>query len=150
MNGKRQPCRIGGVDYESETAAAKALGIGIGSLRSRFCSSKYPGYASQYHSKINVGKRTPCSIAGTDYKSIGLAAREMGISSALLRKQLASLDYPDYICAEIPKEPPKLPQYRVKGKYYNSLQEIADMEGLTRERIRQKMNSPLYPDHQRV
>lgn len=39
------------------------------------------------------------------------------------------------------------PEYKVRGKLYNSMQDIADEEGLSRERIRQKMIDPAYPDY---
>ena len=39
--------------------------------------------------------------------------------------------------------------YTVKGKNYSSLQEIANAEGLTKERIRQRMNDPSYDEYQR-
>ena len=39
--------------------------------------------------------------------------------------------------------------YTVHGKKYSTLQEIANAEGLTKERIRQKMDDPFYEEYQR-
>lgn len=56
-----------------------------------------------------------------------------------------SFNYLDYVCAEIPKY-----GYTVDRKKCRTLQEIADVEGLTRERIRQKMNNPSYAEYKRI
>lgn len=39
--------------------------------------------------------------------------------------------------------------YTVHGKKYSTLREIADVEEVTEERIRQKMNDPSYAEYQR-
>ena len=39
--------------------------------------------------------------------------------------------------------------YTVHGKKYSTLREIADVEGVTEERIRQKMDDPFYEKYQR-
>ena len=51
------------------------------------------------------------------------------------------------MCVDIPKKTPEPPKYTVRGKPYTSVQEIADVEGVTRERIRQKMHDPSFPDY---
>lgn len=149
MSTKKQPCTINGVYYESESAAARSLGIGTGKVRTRLCSSNFPEYVSEYHTKIDVVRRIQCSVAGVKYRSIGLAARELKISYGEMKNRLASFNYPDYVCAEVPKKTPKY-SYTVDGRKYRTLQEIADMEGLTRERIRQKMNNPSYAGYKRI
>lgn len=150
MSRKRLPCTVDGVNYKSEGSAAKALGIYVTVLRGRLQSSNFPGYVSQHHTKKHRRKKfIPCSVAGVEYSSTGVASRDLGISAALLKSRLASLDYPDYICAEIPKKPRKY-GYTVNGQKYRTLQEIADVEGLTRERIRQKMNDPSYSGYRRI
>ena len=152
MPVKKFPCTIDGIDYESESAAAKALGIEIMFLRHRLRSSNFPEYTSRHHPKKHRRKKfIPCSVAGIEYGSIGLAASELGLSSALLRNRLASFDYPDYVCADLPKvEKPIKYSYTVDGKKYRTLQEIADLEGVTREWIRQKMNNPKYSGYRRL
>ena len=148
MATKRYPCTINGIHYESEHAAARAFGIRVSVLRNRLRSSSYPEYTSRY--QIKEGRRKgafSCRVDGVEYASVTDAARKLGLSITVLRTRLASLDFSDYVCADIPKKPPEPPRYTVRGKPYRTLREIANMEGVTRERIRQKMNSPLYPDH---
>lgn len=144
---KKRPCTINGVHYETEKAAAKDLGIDIRTLRKRLISSNFYEYTSKYYTKIKCEPFIPCSVAGIEYKSIRDAAKELGIYSHELKRRLSSDDYPDYICAKYPKKPFK---YEVKGKQYKTLQEIADMEGLTRERIRQKMNDTRNSEYRKL
>ena len=145
---KKQPCTIDGVEYESECAAARAFGMRAPVLRNRLRSSSYPEYTSRYHPKEERRKRdVSCSVDGVEYASVNAASRKLGISNISLRKRLASPDFPEYVCADIPKKPPEPPRYTVRGKPYRTLQEIADEEGVTREWIRQKMKNPSCPDH---
>ena len=147
---KAQPCRIDGIDYASETAAAKVLGIRLPTLRIRLQSPSFPGYVSQYHAKKNYRKIIRVSVDGVEYSRISGAARELGIPRAVLISRLASVDYPGYVCANIPKKPPPSPRYKVKGRLYMTLQEIGDVEGITKERVRQKMGSLSHPDYVRI
>ena len=152
---KKQPCNVDGVRYESETMAAEALGIGLMVLRIRLRSSNFPNYRSKHHKKFKREKIVLpkfCTIEGVEYPSISDAARKLKAQYKTIRNRLVSPNFPDYVCETIPKKPPKPPKYSysVNGKKYRSLQEIADMEGLTMERIRQKMNSPKYPVYQRI
>ena len=153
---KRCPCTIKGIRYESEIVAANTLGIRVDILRSRFRSSNYPEYISKYHSKIQRKRRFRfrCTIKGVEYASVSEATKKLKMNPNTLFNRLKSFDYPDYVCADIPKvsKPPKPIKYNytVNGKKYRSLQEIGDMEGLTRERIRQKMNDPKKPEYQRL
>ena len=154
MPRKRHPCTVDGIRYESEMAATKALGVHLVTLRSRLRSSNFPGYISKHHPKVKRRKTTvpkSCSIKGVEYASITAAAEKLKMNAATLSNRLKSSNYPDYVCADIPKEPPKAIKYSyaVNGKKYRTLQEIGDVEGLTRERIRQKMNSPKYSGYQR-
>ena len=41
-------------------------------------------------------------------------------------------------------------RYSVGEKLYRTMQEIADIEGITVERVRQKMNDPSYPEYQKL
>ena len=153
---KRCPCMVKGVRYESEFVAANTLGISTIKLRSRLRSSNYPEYISKYHSKIQRKRRFRfrCTIKGVEYASVSEAAKKLKMNPNTLFNRLKSFDYPDYVCADIPKvsKPPKPIKYNytVNGKKYRSLQEIGDMEGVTRERIRQKMNDPKKPEYQRL
>ena len=150
MATAKYPCTVDGVEYKSEYAAAKALGINVSSLRARLLSSSYPEYNSRYYQKKNRRKFfISCRIDGVQYPSISAASKELGMSGHALKRRLASFDYPDYICADISKKPARLKplKYTVRGKPYRTLQEIANVEGLTRERIRQKMNNPSFPDY---
>ena len=147
---REQPCRIDGIDYASETTAAKALGIRLPTLRIRLQSPSFPGYVSQHHAKKNYRKIIRVSVDGIEYSRISGAARELGIPRAVLIKRLASVDYPGYVCANIPKKPRPSPRYKVRGKLYMTLQEIGDVEGITKERVRQKMGSLSHPDYVRI
>lgn len=150
MPRKRSPCTVNGVNYKSEGSAAKALGIYVTVLRCRLRSSNFPEYISRHHPKKYRRKKfIPCSVAGVNYVSTGLASRDLKVSVALLKSRLASLDYPDYVCTDIPKKPRKY-GYTANGRKYRTLQEVANVEGLTRERIRQKMNDPSYTEYRRL
>lgn len=146
----KYPCTVDGVEYKSEYAAAKALGINVSSLRARLISSSYPEYTSRHYQKKDRRKLfISCRIDGVEYPCISAASRELKMSGHALKRRLASFDYPNYICADIPKKPAQAKplKYTVRGKLYRTLQEIANVEGLTRERIRQKMNNPSFPDY---
>ena len=149
----QKPCNIDGIDYESESKAAKSLGINLMALRSRLRSSNFPEYKSKHHKKVQrrkmLSKRVRCTIKGVEYISVSVAARKLGKSPTTIFKRLRSFNFPDYVCVDIPKESPKY-SYTVNGKKYRTLQEIGDMEGLTRERIRQKMNSSSHPEYRRL
>ena len=142
-----------GIDYESESAAARDLGINLMALRARLRSSNFPGYASRYHTKAKrrkmLSKMIRCKIKGGEYISVSAAARKLKKRPATIFKRLRSFNFPDYVCAEIPGKIPKY-SYTVNGRKYRTLQEIADVEGVTREWIRQKMNSPKYPNYQKL
>ena len=148
----QKPCTIDGTDYESEYAAAKALGITIVGLQTRLYSSNFPGCISKYRPKIQRRKtRVRCRIKGVEYASIADVAKKFKILPTTISKRLKSCNYPDYVSADIPKKTPKTPKYsyRVNGKKYRTLQEIADEEGVTKERIRQKMNDQSYRKYKR-
>ena len=153
---KKTPCIIDGVHYESISAAARALGVHFMMLRTRLRSSNFPDYTSKHHTKVKRKKASvPCVIRGVEYPSISDAARKLKTQHGTIRSRLSSSNFPDYVAPGIPKKPPEPPKpikyrYTVNGKKYRSLQEIGDMEGLTRERIRQKMNSPKYPGYRRI
>ena len=145
---KKQPCTISGVEYESQKAAARAFDVHVTVLQCRLRSSNYPEYISRYHPKERRRKQfISCSVAGVEYTSLADASRGVGIAVHEMRRRLASADYPDYACTTIPKKPWKPPRYTVRGKPYKSLREVAEMEGVTGERIRQKMKNPAYPDY---
>ena len=74
------------------------------------------------------------------------------VSPPTISYRLKSPNYSDYVSADIPKEPPKPVKYNfmVNGKKYRTMQEIGDEEGVTRERIRQKMNDPKYRGYRRL
>ena len=144
------PCTINGVPYKSEKEAAEALGVYTSGLRIRLRSPNFPEYVSKHHPKKNTGRFVPCSVAGVEYKSVGSAAGDLGISYGEMTRRLVSPDYPDYVCAKYPKKPTKAFKYDVKGKQYKTLREAANAEGATTEQIRRKMNSPKHPDYQRL
>ncbi|MCY4034594.1 MAG: hypothetical protein OXF24_00580 [Hyphomicrobiales bacterium] len=155
MPRKRRSCIIDGVRYESEYSAAKALGIGVMLLKRRLGSSNFPNYISKHRKKVKrkkmIASKISCTIKGVKYASVSDAAKKTGVSAFKIFSRLKSLDYPDYVCADIEKAPkPTKHRYMVDGKKYSTLQEIADMEKLTKERIRQKMNSPSHSGYRRL
>ena len=147
--GKGYPCTIDGIDYDSEQAAADALGCYTSGLRIRLQSSNFPEYVSKHRPKKERRTFVSCSVAGVEYRSIGDAAREAGVHYREMVRRLVSPDYPDYVCDKRPKRFPKH-VFMVNGRKYFTLQEIADVEGLTRERIRQKVNDPSYVHYRRL
>ena len=156
MPRKGHPCTVNGIRYVSESEAARDLGIGLMLLRLRFRSSNFPGYKSKHHKKVKRKKRIAhiCTVKGVQYTSVSKVARKFKRSYNLILKRLRSFDYPDYICEDIPKvSKPSKPikySYKVNGKKYRTLQEIGDMEGVTKEWIRQKMNNPSYKGYKRL
>lgn len=150
---KKQSCTVDGIHYESENAAAKALDLQVSALRYRLRSSNFPEYISKLHPKEARRPFFSCTIDGVEYETMEHAAKEFGISGNSIKNRLASSNYPDYICAEIPKKTRNTKctyAYVAHGKKYATLQEIADVEGLSRERIRQKMNNPSYAEYRRL
>ena len=125
-------------------------------LRTRLRSSNFPNYTSKHHTKVKRKKASvPCVIRGVEYPSISDAARNLKTQHGTIRSRLISSNFPDYVAAGIPKKPPEPPKpikyrYKVNGKKYRTLQEIGDMERLSKERIRQKMNSPKHPGYRRL
>lgn len=140
----KHPCTINGIDYESESAAARDLGIHSTLVHARLKSSNFPEYVSKYHRKETRRAFVPCSIAGVEYRAIGHATRSLKITYEEMLRRLASFDYPDYVCARYPKIPFK---YEVRGKKYRTMREIAEDEGVSRERIRQKIRSPFHKEY---
>ena len=157
MPVKKNPCTVDGIHYKSESEAANALGIYVGILKNRLGSSNFPNYTSKHHPKVKRRKKIPfisCTIKGVQYASVGEAARKLGKSPNLIFYRLRFFNFPDYVSAHIAKikQPtkPKPPRYEVNGKKYRSLQEISDVEGLTGEGIRQRINNPKYSGYQRL
>ena len=132
--------------YESLGIAAKALGISREILRYRLLSYYYPDYTSKYHSKEDFGEIVRIRVGGMEYDSIEYAAKKLQISLEWLRARLASFDYPDYVCADMPQGQ-LMPKYIVRDKPYTALNQIAEAEGTTVGEIRRKMSSTLYPDY---
>lgn len=154
MPVKKKSCTVDGIRYESESVAAKALGVDVGVLKIRLRSSNFPNYTSKHRPKVKRRKKvvsTSCTIQGVKYVSVADAARKLGKSATTIFKRLRSFDFPDYVSANVPKiaKPIKY-NYTVNGRNYRTLQEIADEEGLTRERIRQKVNDPKYSGYRRL
>ena len=152
MPVRKQPCTVDGVRYESESAAARDLGIDIMVLRFRLRSSNFLNYTSKHHIKLKRKiASTPCVIKGVEYPSIVEAAKKFKVTPPTISYRLRSVNFPDYVCADIPKvvKPIKY-RYTLNGKKYRILQDIADMEGVTKERIRQKINNPKYPGYRRL
>ena len=141
---------------KSQHEASRALRIDVMLLRARLASSNFPNYTSRHYRKIKRqrrgAKRVSCIIKGVKYASLVAASKKFKVSTTTISLRLKSSKYPDYVSPDIPKNPPKPIKYNynVKGKKYRSLQEIGDMEGLSKERIRQKMNDPKYPDYKRI
>ena len=146
---RSHPCTVDGVHYESEKDAAEDLGIYTRTLRRRLQSSNFPEYVSKHLPKKDSRTFVSCCVAGIEYKSIGDAARETGIHYKEMVSRLTSPDYPDYVCEKRPKAFSKC-RYTVDGKKYRTLQEVASIEGLSQERIRQKINDPSYTKYQRL
>ena len=153
MPAKKLPCIIDGIRYGSISEAAKALGVYPSSVQFRLRSSNFPNYTSKHQTKVKRKMvSTSCTIKGVEYVSVADVARKLKIKASTISNRLRSFNFPDYVCATIPKKPPTPSKYSytVNGKEYRTLQEIGDAEGLTREGIRQRMNNPKYPGYQRI
>ncbi|MCY4049822.1 MAG: hypothetical protein OXF24_09565 [Hyphomicrobiales bacterium] len=158
MPQKKKPCTIDGISYESQHAAARTLGIHITLLKARIASSNFPNYKSKYHRKIKRKKKgtkkISCTIKGVKYSSLAAASKKFKVSPPTIANRLKSPDFPDYVSADIHKvsKPPKPVKYNfmVNGKKYSTMQEIGDVKGVTRERIRQKMNDPKHHGYRRL
>ena len=156
MPRRKKPCVIDGISYESQHEASIALGLSVPLLKARFASSNFPNYKSRHHRKTKRktrgAKKISCVIKGVKYSSLTDAAKKLKVSLPTITVRLKSSNYPDYVSTDIPKKPPKPVQYNfiVNGKKFRNMQEIGDMEGVTRERIRQKINDPKKPEYQRL
>lgn len=140
------PCTINGVDYESETAASKALGINV---IPRIISSNFPEYVSKHRPKRKCRASVSCTVAGVEYKTIGKASKDLRISYNEMIRRFVSLDFPDYVCNKYPKEKRDF-RYKVKGKLYKTLQEAAKGEGVSIYLISQRLENSSNPDYQRL
>jgi hypothetical protein len=84
----KKPCKWNGIQYESISAAARAVGVTPEAMISRL----ERGYTcdEEIESAINNDKRKPCVWNGVEYPSVSAAAEAVGISvgamSARLRK----------------------------------------------------------------
>ena len=126
----RYPCTINGVHHESGYATAKTLEMRMSSLRYRLRASDYPEYTSRYHARKEHRKHfIPYTVVGVEYASIANASKKLRLSVYGMKRLLASTNYPDYMCAAIPRKSLPSPKYSVRGKSYKTLQEIADKEG---------------------
>ena len=106
-NSPRYPCTVNGVSYESESAAAEALGISTSGVRLRLRSPNFPEYVSKYRPKKQITERGagyPCTINGIDYETIKAAADALGLIAVTVRNRLLSPKYPEYVSKHHPKK----------------------------------------------
>ena len=82
-------CTIGGVNYESISAAGKALGIGFSMVHYRLHSYNYPEYVSEYHPKEESKTFIPFTIRGVEYATIADAAKKLGENTHWILKKIA-------------------------------------------------------------
>ena len=132
------------------------MGIDVVLLKARLVSSNFPNYTSRHHRKIKRkrrgAKRVSCIIKGVKYTSLVAASKKFKVIASTISNRLKSPNYPDYVRPDVPKRVSKRNQCKfiAHGKKYRSMQEIADAEGVTRERIRQKINDPKHPGYKRI
>ncbi|MGQ0590406.1 MAG: hypothetical protein ACT4N8_12905 [Sphingosinicella sp.] len=91
---------INGVDYPSQSAAARSEGIDINTLKKRCVSTSFPGYVS---ADPQLQKRLPkdgrpgllqVMIEGVTYRSVSAAARSLGLQRIEVRRRCGSADWP--------------------------------------------------------
>ena len=157
---KKQPCSIDGIRYESESADAKALGIGLITSRHRLKSSNYPRYVSEHHSKKTPENwfskkpqegRYSCTVGGIHYESERVAMRVLGIGIRQLRNRLQSFDFPDYVSKLHPKINAKKGCARldcnVAGVECKSAGSASRALGITPYEMKCRLASLDYPDY---
>ena len=143
---------INGIHYETITAAARALKVQPNTVRKRLRSSNFPEYISEHHEKIKRKKPTAsirCIIKRVEYASVADASKKLKMGSSTIYYRLKAPNFPDYVSPDIPKHIPKY-RYRVNGKEYATLQEIADAEGETLKHVTQKIYNPKKTEYQRL
>lgn len=94
--------RAEGVEYPSQSAAARALGIDINTFKRRCASASFPGYAS---SDPKLRKRLPrdgragllkVEIDGIAHRSVSAAARNRGLQRTEVRRRCADPAWPTW------------------------------------------------------
>ena len=145
-------CIIDGVEYRSMTAAFNALGISENGLRYRLRSPNFPGYISEQHPKKNHRALVSCTIEGVGYKSIKVAAKDIGISYYEMKRRLASLDYPDYTSDKIPKKPPVRAKRKgrpciIDGVHYKTISAASKALGISGPGLAHRLCSPNFPGY---
>ena len=78
------PVRIRGVDYPSQSAAARALGVDLSTVTKALAAGKADGIGLRRNKGGNPGK--PCVYRGRAYPSICAAAHDWGVSERTVRK----------------------------------------------------------------
>lgn len=94
--------KIDGVVYDSQTIAAKELGIGITTLAYRLNSKHWPTYERMVPKNpseryVAHTKTEPIEIDGVRYDGLKEAVREVGFSIGTIINRLNSDKYPSYI-----------------------------------------------------
>lgn len=145
----KKPCIINGVHYESEKVAADSLGIDTSTLRGRLRSPNFSEYVSKYKLKTALIMRLACSVAGIEYKSVSSAAKDLGISYHEMKSRLASFDYPDWVCDDIPKKSfkPKTHPCTIGAVSYESESAAAKDLGVSVTLLKSRLRSFNFPNY---
>ena len=150
---KTHSCTIGGIEYESLSAAAKGLGISLSTLKNRLLSPNFPDYASKHYPKRPVEiKKLPCTVDGTEYESLSAAAKDLGIGIETLKHRLRSPNFPDHISKHHPKRPLKSPERKTRsctigGIEYESLVDAAKNLGISTQTLGYRLGSSNFPGY---
>ena len=89
---------IDGIEYDSQSSAAKFHGVDINTVKSRCRSYSFPAWTCEGVEKSKPKKTTfiNIKIEGKEYISISLASRELGYARDTIKKRLESDDWSDY------------------------------------------------------
>ncbi len=91
---------VDGIRYESQSEAAAAHRITIGSVKSRCRSMSYPGWTCEGVNKVPAKDGKPSFIGieidGNRYRSVSAASKSLGLDRSTIMRRLKSQAWPSY------------------------------------------------------
>jgi predicted DNA-binding transcriptional regulator AlpA len=151
-----KPVEVHSVLYESQKAAAAAIGISTGALRKRLSSSLFPGYVDLTGriQKREVNTVTQPKLARVNdqvYESISAAAEAYGITGEAVLNRAGSSNFPDWMVEgvdKVSKGAPAIPlAVTVDGIRYASQSDAARAHGIDVNTVKTRCASPSFPNY---
>ena len=138
-----------GRQFPSVAAAARTLGVGVGTIRTRIASG-HPGYRyTDEDPRPRRSNEKPVEIDGVRYPSTNKAAEALGLTKGCLRKRFSSSAFPTYRShvekteVDMSRQPKAV---AIGDKSYPSIADAARALDLTSGAILHRAASSNYPD----